>query len=107
VQQFRWYFEGNPWGYGEWKTSGISGQGSGIGERRDWQKTKLKRSLRWFVTSAKGSLRWLRFGAKGSLRWLQFFEGLTFQATQSGELAAQKVPFLSEGLSVIAQKRAK
>jgi hypothetical protein len=70
-------------------------------------KTKLKRSLGWFVTSAKGSLRWLRFGAKGSLRWLQFFEGLTFQATQSGELAAQKVPFLSEGLSVIAQKRAK
>jgi hypothetical protein len=95
-------------------------QRAGIRDRGTarFAKTKLKRSLRWFVTSAKGSLRWLRFGAKGSLRWLrfgakgslrwlQFFEGLTFQATQSGELAAQKVPFLSEGLSVIAQKRAK
>src|ERR1035437_3900300 len=67
----------------------------------------LKGLLRWFYINVKGLLIGLRFMRKCSLIGLYFFEHLTFQATQIGKLAANKVPKVEEGLSRTTRKRRK
>ena len=85
------------------KGSGIRGQGSSSGRERDGSEA-AKCSLIWFREGAKWSLTWLRNGAKCSPIGLYFFEHLTSQAIQFGDLAAGKVPKVAKGLSGITRK---
>jgi hypothetical protein len=67
-----------------------------------WNDYLFPPGRKWPLISShvnvKGSLIGLRNRAKGSLKWLHFFEALTIQGCETGDLAAENFPFWSKGL---------
>jgi hypothetical protein len=59
------------------------------------------------VENVKGSLRGIRNSAKGSLKWLHFFEALTIEGCEKGDLAAENFPFWRKGLLRTSLKTSK
>ena len=67
--------------------------------------------MKWPLLSSavnvNGWLKGLRNRAKGSPKWLHFFEDLTLQGCETGDLAAENFPFQRKGLLRTSLKTSK